>query len=486
MAEGGSARARAEQLWGRAAVEREKQEAARELAESLEAQARAWDAGAEGERRVAAALAHLPDGWVVLHDRLLRPGRSGVNLDHVVVGPAGIFLVDAKNWAGGTTVHDGNLWQHAGRSAPKGAELDRLNRFAGEMEKSLGVPVVPVVALAGGHGSRFRPQRVRGVDIVPCARLAKWLRGQPAGADTISVDLLARRVAHTYPPASAEETMSATAAAATRPLTVNDVVRSSRPGGSRSTTRTPTARRRTRSGRRKRSAAPALVGVLGLMALVYVGPHVIPHLLQSVVPGPAISSSGSTPETGARAPGNGCHALTKVTIQRVTGSRTVLERPLSGDDVCTWWLTKPRYASDRADVTLTTGLTVRTRFAAGGTTGSRIDMLPGEVSAWLPEDTTLSGWKSRTRVSQPFIISLRFTYPQGASAKQARTTEAAAEKTVTRLAEELARDMSARSAPKALLRGAASADDHHGAVRVMDDAVAHRAEQHAGEAAVSA
>lgn len=445
MAEGGSARARAEELWARAAAEREKEDAARALAESLEAQAGAWDAGAEGERRVAAALAHLPDGWVVLHDRLLRPGRSGVNLDHVVVGPAGIFLVDAKNWAGGTSVHDGNLWQHTGKSSPKGAALDSLSRFAAEMEKSLGVPVVPVVALAGGHGSRFRAQRVRGVDVVPSGRLSRWLRGQPGGTDAITVDLLARKVAHTYPPASPEQTLSATVAVGTGHLTVRDVVESSRPVPPRGSRHTPGARRRTRSGRRKRPMASLVVALLVLLALAYAAPHLIPRLLESLPTGPTISSGGSTAEPGSSPPGKVCHALTKTTIQKVTGSRTVLEQPRGVDDVCAWWLAKPRYATDRAHLTLVTGRTAQRRFTASGTRESRIDLLPGEVSAWLPQGTTLSGWKSRTEVSQPFMISLRFTYPEGASAEQVRATEAAAERRVTRLSEELARGLAARS-----------------------------------------
>lgn len=363
MAEGGSARARAEELWARAAAERQKEEAARALAESLEAQAGAWDAGAAGERRVASALARLPDEWVVLHDRLLRPGRSGVNLDHVVVGPSGIFLVDAKNWAGGTSVHDGNLWQHTGRSAPKGAELDRLSRFAGEMEKALGVPVAPVVALAGGQGSRFRSQRVRGVDIVPCARLARWLRGQPAGTDAITVDLLSRKVAHTYPPASPEDPLSVPAADGIPAWSVRDVVGSSRPVGHRTDRRPGRAPRRTRSRRRPRSLTSTLVALAALVALVYVGPRVIPRLVEIVV--------------------------------------------------------------DRL------------------TTGSRIDLLPGEASAWLPQGTTLSGWKGHTWTSQPSMLSLRFTYPEGASAKQVRAAEAAAGTRVARLAEELA--LAARS-----------------------------------------
>lgn len=56
------------------------------------------EAGVEAELRTAAHLLDLPEGWTVLHSREV-PG-SNADLDHVVVGPAGVFLVDSKNWKG--------------------------------------------------------------------------------------------------------------------------------------------------------------------------------------------------------------------------------------------------------------------------------------------------------------------------------------------------------------------------------------------------
>lgn len=53
---------------------------------------RAWAAGARGEEKLAEALT----GFTVLHDRRV-PGTSG-NIDHVVVAPAGVFVVDAKRY----------------------------------------------------------------------------------------------------------------------------------------------------------------------------------------------------------------------------------------------------------------------------------------------------------------------------------------------------------------------------------------------------
>jgi len=58
---------------------------------------RAWAVGAQGEQRLASVFAGMSD-VVVLHDRRV-PGTSG-NIDHVVLAPAGVFVVDAKLYQG--------------------------------------------------------------------------------------------------------------------------------------------------------------------------------------------------------------------------------------------------------------------------------------------------------------------------------------------------------------------------------------------------
>lgn len=79
--------------------------------DQAERQTKSWDAGAVGERIIADRLSQLiPHGWYVLHD-VHWPGRPKANLDHVLVGPGGIVVVDAKNWTGEVRVSSGVLWQ---------------------------------------------------------------------------------------------------------------------------------------------------------------------------------------------------------------------------------------------------------------------------------------------------------------------------------------------------------------------------------------
>lgn len=83
----------------------------REL-EQAERSAHAWSVGAAGEALVAKAVTSLEvRGWLALHD-VHWPGRPKANLDHVLVGPGGILVVDAKNWSGDVRLSDGVLRQN--------------------------------------------------------------------------------------------------------------------------------------------------------------------------------------------------------------------------------------------------------------------------------------------------------------------------------------------------------------------------------------
>jgi hypothetical protein len=59
---------------------------------------------AEGEERVAADLVALGQRWAVVHD--LTIGRKAANLDHLVIGPTGVFALNTKNLTGKLTVYE--------------------------------------------------------------------------------------------------------------------------------------------------------------------------------------------------------------------------------------------------------------------------------------------------------------------------------------------------------------------------------------------
>ena len=61
--------------------------------------------GARGEERVSAILGNLPDAYHVFNDFV----ACGRHVDHVVVGPAGVFAVETKYWRGKVTIEDGHI-----------------------------------------------------------------------------------------------------------------------------------------------------------------------------------------------------------------------------------------------------------------------------------------------------------------------------------------------------------------------------------------
>lgn len=119
--------------------------------DQAERDARSWDTGgAAGERLVADRLRQLiPHGWFLLND-VHWPGRPKANLDHVLVGPGGVVVVDAKNWSGEVSVSAGVLWQ--GRFARSQAVDGALAQCAA-VASVLAPPhrrfVRPLICLAG-------------------------------------------------------------------------------------------------------------------------------------------------------------------------------------------------------------------------------------------------------------------------------------------------------------------------------------------------
>lgn len=55
-----------------------------------------WVKGLEGENIVLEQLNTLPENYFVFHDVKL-PGGYG-NIDHIVVGPTGLFVIETKNF----------------------------------------------------------------------------------------------------------------------------------------------------------------------------------------------------------------------------------------------------------------------------------------------------------------------------------------------------------------------------------------------------
>lgn len=139
---------------------------------------RAWRIGADGEELLAAQLARVAkrDGrWRVLH--AVPVGERGADIDHVVIGPGGVYTVNAKHhpgarvWVAEDTVLVNGHYQPYVRNSRHEAK-----RAAVLLSAACGFPV-EVLGLVVPVGAKDvtvkRPPN--GAFVVPRRQVARWL-----------------------------------------------------------------------------------------------------------------------------------------------------------------------------------------------------------------------------------------------------------------------------------------------------------------------
>jgi hypothetical protein len=144
---------------------------------------RAWRVGAVGEEKTAAALERLGDSWVVLHDRRI-PG-SRANIDHIAIGPPGVFVIESKDYSGQVSL-GGNEIRVNGRRV---GWVDQVRREAdavlavlpADFQKSP-APVTPIICVHRASIPWLRSS-AGGVWVVSGGGLVKRFSDAPALLD---------------------------------------------------------------------------------------------------------------------------------------------------------------------------------------------------------------------------------------------------------------------------------------------------------------
>ena len=167
---------------------------------------RAWATGARGEQELAAALEGLPD-VIALHDRRV-PGTRG-NIDHLVIAPAGLFVVDAKRYRGSIRIRDnGGLFRtdyrlYVGRrdcshlADNMGWQVKSVERLLASVEVAM--PITPVLCFIGVNWPLLLPpESFRGVLLEGPKSLRKLITATPT-LDSAVIDKLARILATGFP-----------------------------------------------------------------------------------------------------------------------------------------------------------------------------------------------------------------------------------------------------------------------------------------------
>jgi hypothetical protein len=121
---------------------------------------RVYNAGWAGEKQVTNLLSSkLSDEYLLLNGLYLRNG--GGDIDHVVLGPNGVFVLETKNWSGDITCN-GDEWQRVGKHSFKNSPNLQVKRNAAKIKhiidsspalRSLEVMVEGVVVFTNSHAT---------------------------------------------------------------------------------------------------------------------------------------------------------------------------------------------------------------------------------------------------------------------------------------------------------------------------------------------
>lgn len=191
MAAGGSAGRRAQDARRRERDLREQWQAARR-------EAGRWEAASEGERQVAARLLFLTErGWRLLVDRRW-PGTRTANVDMLLVGPGGVFVIDVKNWRSEPALVNGRLCAAGQNRDDEVAKLLAVTQVAERAVGELGlspVAVRPVMVFAG-HRVNLR---LGVVHLLGEPEVAPVLASEPARLTSAAVRAIFDHLSRVFP-----------------------------------------------------------------------------------------------------------------------------------------------------------------------------------------------------------------------------------------------------------------------------------------------
>ncbi len=121
---------------------------------------RIYNGGLAGEKQVANLLTHtLSDDYYLLNDLYLREGAG--DIDHIVLGPNGVFVLETKNWSGHISCN-GDEWQRYGKKNFSGSPSRQVKRNAAKIQqiisgspslRDLGIWVEGIVVLTNIHAT---------------------------------------------------------------------------------------------------------------------------------------------------------------------------------------------------------------------------------------------------------------------------------------------------------------------------------------------
>lgn len=193
-------------------------------ADRAESEARNWAKGSVGEKRLAELFAPLAaQGYLALQDRALPDSDS--NVDGLLLGAAGVIVVDAKNWDGDVQVIGCDLRQD-GRC--RNGAIENMRRQAVAIATILDrlgddrPPVHPAICFVG-EARIGRPTRLERVQLLDESDLAGFVLGLPPRTEPSRFGDILACLAHHLPERKPTAEASLNLAAPSEPIVFLEV-----------------------------------------------------------------------------------------------------------------------------------------------------------------------------------------------------------------------------------------------------------------------
>ena len=146
----------------------------------LAADSVAWYLGAQGEIEVGKILGRLPPEWRVFH--ALPIGKAGADIDHLVIGPGGIFTINTKHHRGKKIWIAERSMMVNGQKQPylrnSKFEATRVTKMLRERMPQL--PLAQAVIALVSPGSITIKKKPDAVNVLDANYLRRWLLKRPA------------------------------------------------------------------------------------------------------------------------------------------------------------------------------------------------------------------------------------------------------------------------------------------------------------------
>ncbi len=154
-------------------------------------EAHKWKKGVEGEKYLAEYLNQLPRGYYIFNDVKL-PNKRG-NIDYIVLGPSGLFIIETMKRKGIYTVHEDG-WIFEGSDDQKNSYTNpgktlknntlALMEYLLENKVNLDIGINSIVTFNGQYTIKRRPQNY---DIIPPGEVTAFIL---KGKNTLNEDII--------------------------------------------------------------------------------------------------------------------------------------------------------------------------------------------------------------------------------------------------------------------------------------------------------